>query len=62
MKKKKILIITAVVLVLGAIVLGNSLYTVRENEYACVTRFNKIEFSYINCGILFRYITDSTEA
>ena len=39
MKKKIILIILAVVLVVA---LAGSMYTVRENEYACTVRFSKI--------------------
>ena len=51
---KKVFIIAAAVIVLGVIVLGNSLYTVRENEYACVTRFNKIESVQSEAGLYFK--------
>ena len=39
--KKALIIILAVVFVIG-LLLVNSLYTVAENEYACVTRFSEI--------------------
>jgi len=52
MKKTKI-IITAVVL-LALFLALNSLYTVRENEYACVTRFNKIETVQGTAGLYFK--------
>ena len=38
---KKTIIIGAIVLLL-LIVLGNSFYTVEENEYACTFRFSEI--------------------
>ena len=39
---KKVKIIALVLAVVLTIVLANSFYTVRENEYACVVRFAKI--------------------
>ena len=38
--KKKILIVCAALIVL--MLLAGSLFTVRENEYACTVRFSKI--------------------
>ena len=39
MKTKMIALVVALLLLLG---LTNSLYTVRENEYACTVRFSQI--------------------
>ncbi len=53
MKKKVTIGIIALVAVL--VFLGvNSIYTVRENEYACVTRFNKIETVQSEAGLYFK--------
>ena len=49
--KKTILIILAVILVLLAM---NSLYTVRENEYACTVRFSKIIATTDQAGLHFK--------
>ena len=49
--KKTILIILAVVLVLLAM---NSLYTVREDEYACTVRFSKIIDTTDQAGLHFK--------
>ena len=40
--KKAVKIIIAVVILLGAIVLGSSFYTVEEDEYVLVIRFSKV--------------------
>ncbi len=42
MKKVKALLIAALVILLAILVLGGSMYSVQENEYACVVRFSKI--------------------
>ena len=49
MKKTKIVIIAALLVVV--FVAMGSLYTVKENEYACVMRFNKIENVQSEAGI-----------
>ena len=52
MKKFKVfLIILAVLLVIG---LSNSLYTVRENQYACTVRFSKIIDTTGTAGLHFK--------
>ncbi len=51
--KKAAVIIVAVVLLL-VVIGGASMYTVRENEYACVTRFNKIETVHNEAGLYFK--------
>ncbi len=51
--KKSIVIIIAAVLLL-VVVGANSMYTVRENEYVCVARFNKIETVRAEAGLYFK--------
>ena len=51
---KKVKIIALVLAVVLAIVLANSFYTVRENEYACVVRFQKIIETTSEAGIHFK--------
>ena len=51
---KKVKIIALVLAVVLAIVLANSFYTVRENEYACVVRFQKIIETTGEAGIHFK--------
>lgn len=51
---KKIMICIVAVLILGAFLVLNSIYTVQENEYACVTRFNKIENVKSEAGLYFK--------
>ena len=66
MKVKMIAIVVAVLLVLG---LTNSLYTVRENEYACTVRFSQIIETTGEPGLHFkvpfldhiRYYTKATQ-
>ena len=50
MKKSVWLIIVAMVIIL----LGNSLYTVAENEYACTVRFSKIIDTTSEAGLHFK--------
>lgn len=50
---KKTVIISIIVLIL-VIVLANSVYTVRENEHACVFRFSKIINVKSNAGLFFK--------
>ena len=50
--KKTILI--AVVLLLALVVLGSSMFTVRENEYACTVRFSKIIDTTSEAGLHFK--------
>ena len=66
MKTKMIALIVALLLVLG---LTNSLYTVRENEYACTVRFSQIIDTTDEAGLHFkipfldhvRYFTKATQ-
>lgn len=51
MKKK---IILAVVLLLLVIVVANSIYTIRENQYACVVEFSKIVATNDKPGLHFK--------
>ncbi len=51
MKKKIILIIIAAIAI---IVLANSMYTVRENEYACRVQFSKIVDTTDEAGLHFK--------
>ena len=50
---KKTVIISIIVLIL-VIVLANSVYTVRENEHACVFRFSKIINVKSDAGLFFK--------
>ena len=50
---KKSIIIAVIVLVL-VIVLANSFYTVKENEYACTFRFSEIINVKSNAGLFFK--------
>jgi len=47
-------IIALIVVFVAAIVLGNSMYTVRENEYACTVRFSKIIETTDEAGLHFK--------
>ena len=66
MKIKTLALIVAILLVLG---LSNSLYTVRENEYACTVRFSQIIETTAEPGLHFkmpfldsiRYYTKATQ-
>ena len=51
MKKKIVLIVIALILLLG---ITNSMYTVRENEYACTVRFAKIIETTDQAGLHFK--------
>lgn len=51
---KKVKIIAALVAVAGLVLLGNSLYTVAENEYAVVTEFGKIQYVVSEAGANFK--------
>ena len=51
MKKKIILLVIAVLLI---IVLANSAYTVKENQYACTVRFSKILSPVDTAGLHFK--------
>ena len=51
MKKKIILLVIAVLLI---IVLANSAYTVKENQYACTVRFSKIIDTTSEAGLHFK--------
>lgn len=52
--KKAVKIIIVVVILLGAIVLGSSCYTVSEDEYALVVRFSKVVGVTENAGLHFK--------
>ena len=66
MKVKMIALVVALLLILG---LTNSLYTVRENEYACTVRFSQIINTVDQAGLHFkvpfldqvRYFTKATQ-
>ena len=66
MKTKMIALVVALLLLLG---LTNSLYTVRENEYACTVRFSQIIETTAQPGLHFkvpfldhvRYFTKATQ-
>jgi len=66
MKTKMIVLILALLLILG---LTNSMYTVRENEYACTVRFSQIIETTAEPGLHFkvpfldhiRYFTKATQ-
>ena len=51
MKKSGIFLIIVLILVIG---LANSMYTVRENEYACTVRFSKIIDTTGTAGLHFK--------
>lgn len=50
--KKKVLLLALVVV--AAVLIGNSLYTVRENEYGSVVRFSKIVSTTEDAGLHFK--------
>ena len=52
MKKRNIVLI--VVILLAVILLGECLFTVRENEYACTVRFSKIIDTTDQAGLHFK--------
>ena len=54
MKKIKGSLIAMLVLFLAVIVVSGSVYTVRENEYACVVRFSKIIETVDTAGLHFK--------
>ncbi len=54
MKKIKGSVIALLVLFLAVVVVSGSLYTVRENEYACVVRFSKIIETVDTAGLHFK--------
>ena len=54
MKKIKGLSLLLVIVILAAIVLGSSMYSVQENEYACVVRFSKIIKTTDTAGLHFK--------
>ncbi len=47
-------IITAVIVLVAVIVLANSVYTVKENQYACTFRFSEIVGTTANSGLHFK--------
>ena len=54
MKKIKGSLIALVIAALAVIAINGSLYTVRENEYACVVRFSKIIETVDTAGLHFK--------
>ena len=54
MKKFRGVSILLVIVILAAIVLGSSMYSVQENEYACVVRFSKIIKTTDTAGLHFK--------
>ena len=60
MNKKKIILIAAVILLV--IVLASSIYTVREDQYACTFRFSEIVKTVNEPGLYFKIpFIDSVE-
>ena len=65
-KMKVILIVIALLLIVG---IANSMYTVRENQYACTVRFSQIINTVDQAGLHFkvpfldqvRYFTKATQ-
>ena len=47
-------IVIAVIVLLALVVLGSSVFTVRENEYACTVRFSKIIDTTSEAGLHFK--------
>lgn len=54
MKKVKTILISVLVILLAIIILGGSMYSVQENEYACVVRFSKIIKTTDTAGLHFK--------
>ena len=54
MKKFKRSLIAVIIGVLAVVALSSSMYTVRENEYACVVRFSKIIETVDTAGLHFK--------
>ena len=54
MKKFRGVSVLLVIVILAAIVLGSSMYSVQENEYACVVRFSKIIKTTDTAGLHFK--------
>ncbi len=54
MKKVKTVLISVLVILLAIIVLSGSMYSVQENEYACVVRFSKIIKTTDTAGLHFK--------
>ena len=53
-KKTVLSVVLALVVLIGAVCLGNSMYTVRENEYACTVRFSQIIATTDQAGLHFK--------
>lgn len=54
MKKTISLLVTAVIIVIAAVLLFNSMYIVRENEYGVVKQFGKISVIREEAGLYFK--------
>ena len=55
MVKKTVLgVVLALVVLIGAVCLASSMYTVRENEYACTVRFSQIIATTDQAGLHFK--------
>ena len=54
MKKKLISVVLGVILLALVIIVGSSLYVVRENEHVCVVRFSNIEKVVSEPGLHFK--------
>ena len=54
MKKKTVIVLIIIAAVFAIICLFSSMYTVAENEYACVTRFSKIIDTVAEAGLHFK--------
>ena len=53
-KKSIISVVVALVVLIGVVCLANSMYTVRENEYACTVRFSQIIATTDQAGLHFK--------
>ena len=53
-KKTVLSVVLALVVLIGAVCLASSMYTVRENEYACTVRFSQIIATTDQAGLHFK--------
>lgn len=53
-KKTVLSVVLALALLIGAVCLANSMYTVQENEYACTVRFSQIIATTDQAGLHFK--------
>ena len=53
-KKTVLSVVLALIVLIGAVCLASSMYTVRENEYACTVRFSQIIATTDQAGLHFK--------